>query len=201
MDAGRLGNVTAVLLLGARERSEPAEAPERLAVVLDGLFEELLRLGGEPAQAWPGRFVEASQPAASPLGLLSDALEAASCERVLVVPADRPTPDVELWLALTAWPEQAAIAAYGDHDDQTLAALYRREDVLPVLRGELARGRGELSALSGCIEVERVTRAMLGLDEEDPGGPGGPGGTGGTGGGRVSGPGVASPDAVVSGGC
>lgn len=163
MDAGRLGNVTAALLLGGRMTSEPAEA-DRVAGLLDALFEELLRVGGDPASTAPGRHVAPSEAGSSPLSLLSDALAAASCERVLVVPGDLPAPTVDLLLALTAWPEQAAVVAVGEDADRPLAALYRSEDVLPILRGQLAHDGGELSELLDRIEVDRVTLESLGIE-------------------------------------
>ncbi len=165
MDAGRLGNVTAALLLGDRETRVPAEV-DRLALLVDGLFEELLLVGGDPASSSPGRRVAPSD-GASPLSLLSDAMDAASCERVLVVPGDPPTPDVELLLALTAWPEHAAIVAVGEDGDRPIAALYRSADVVSVLRRPLAHDRGDLSELLGRIEVDRVTPGMLGIEAKD----------------------------------
>ena len=138
-----------------------------MAALLDALFEELLRVGGDPASAAPGRHVAPSEASASPLSLLSDALAAASCARVLVVPADRPPPTVDLLLALTAWPEQAAVVAFADDDGRPLAALYRSEDVLPILRRQLAHDRSELSALHDRIEVDRVTLASLGIETVD----------------------------------
>jgi hypothetical protein len=172
VEAGRLGNVTAALLFGGGGTPatvKPAEV-DRVAGLLDGLFEELLRVGGDPASSMPGRHVALSgesghpEKQASPLSLLSAALGAASCARVLAIPADRPAPAVDLWLALTAWPERAAVIAFGDDADRPLAALYRSEDILPILGRPLADDRGELGELLGRVEVERVTLEVLGLE-------------------------------------
>lgn len=180
MAAGRLGNVTAALLPGDREESDPAEVAGFMGLV-DALFEETLLVGRDPAPGSPGRRVAAEQsPPGSPLGLLSDAFAAASAERLLVIPCDLPARVpahllsrgaaglAPLLLALTAWPaERGAIGVFEEGSALPLAALYDREPVQPILQRELAAGRSEWADLLAATGTPRVTLAELFFGDSD----------------------------------
>lgn len=167
---GAIGNVSAALLMGARESSVPAPAVEefaargdtthppaqavaRIARLLDGCFSELLLVGGAPPHPLPGRAIaDIALPAAvaCPLRGIVSALQASSCERVLVLACDLVAVPVELVLALTALPERDAVVPRSVGIPQSLCAIYRRREVLEIAFARLVAGK---LALRGLLEA------------------------------------------------
>jgi molybdopterin-guanine dinucleotide biosynthesis protein A len=135
-------------------------AATRIAVLLDGLFDEVLLVGGDPPADAPGRRCPDGGGPACALRGLTAALAAASCERVLVVATDLPLVSADLLLALVAWPEADAVLPRDGDGLQPLCALYRRDTVLPVARARLAAGD---LALRGLIDAVAVS--TLGADD------------------------------------
>lgn len=192
---GGLGNVSAALLMGAREPSAPdpktggsarrrrgdeARTPARDAAVarsarlLAACFSELLLVGGAPPTnlpGLPGRAVaDVALPSvpACPLRGLVSALQAASCERVLVVASDLLALPVELVLGLTAWPERDAVVPRSADFPQPLCAIYRRRAVLEIASARLVAGELELRGLLEAIDCDYVEGPDL--TALDPGG-------------------------------
>ena len=176
---GRLGNVSAALLLGGasermgrdKARIELAGAPAavRLAQQLAGLCEEVLLVGGEPPADAPGRRVPDPEGPPCALRGLVGALEAAGSERVLVLATDLFGVGPELLLALLAAPEADAVAPRTSRGPEPLCALYRREPVLREARARLAAGRLALHELLGALSVQWLEGddlAALGVAEQ-----------------------------------
>ncbi|MBJ20150.1 MAG: molybdenum cofactor guanylyltransferase [bacterium] len=175
MRAGRLGNVTGALLMGGassrmgRDKAGLEWDGEpwgiRAARLLEGLFEEILLVGGDPAPDAPGRRVaDPAGPRCALRGLVA-ALGAASSERVLVIATDLPLLSADLLLALTAWPEYDAVVPSDAQGDHPLCAIYRRDTVLPMARDRLACERLSLKGLLERIDTARVTLAEFGLGD------------------------------------
>jgi molybdopterin-guanine dinucleotide biosynthesis protein A len=168
---GRLANVAAAVLLGGASRRMGRDKAHvalggvalatRVARVLDGLFEELWLVGGDPPAEAPGRRVPDPEGAACGLRGLVGGLAAATAERVLVVATDLPLVTPELLLALVAWPEADAVVPRPREGSQPLCALYRREVVLPVARARLAAGALELQALLAAVTTSFLEPADL----------------------------------------
>jgi len=126
----------------------------RLARLLTPLFGELLLVGGRAPAGTPGRRVSDPEGTACALRGMVGALEAARAEQVLVVAVDLPALSADLLLALTAFPAADAVVPRApDGRLQPLCALYRREPVLAVARGNLADQKLRLSALLAALEV------------------------------------------------
>jgi molybdopterin-guanine dinucleotide biosynthesis protein A len=175
--SSRLGNVTGALLLGGKsERMGRDKArlvkngsswSTRTATLLDGLFTETLLVGGEPDDAAPGRRVpDVAGPPCALRGLVT-AFGAASSERVLVVATDLPLLNVDLLLALTAWPEATAVVPVDGHGPQPLCAIYRRTVCLEAARKSLDSNRLELSTWLDELETMRVPLSRLGFGDEE----------------------------------
>jgi molybdopterin-guanine dinucleotide biosynthesis protein A len=161
---GRIGNVTAALLLGgasSRMGRDKAQLPidgvaaaTRLAVMLGDLFEEVLLVGGDPPPDAPGRTVPDPEGPRCALRGLVGALEAATSERVLVVATDMLLLSPVILLALLVWPEADAVVPRTGTKVHPLCALYRREPARSVARRRLLAG--EL-ALVGLLEEISVS--------------------------------------------
>jgi len=165
----RLASVAGALLAGgasarmgedkARRTVQGEPAAVRLARLLDGLFEEVLLVGGDPPADAPGRRVP-DPPQAPPCALrgLVAALEAARAPQVLVLATDQLAVTPALLLALLARGDADAVVPVADGHAQPLCALYRREAVLPLARRHLAAGpralRDLLAALGGVATLE-----------------------------------------------
>jgi len=175
MHASRIGNVTGALLLGGastrmgRDKAHLEWNGERwstrAARMLDGLFEETLLVGGDPEPDAPGRRVADPEGPRCALRGLAGALEAASNERVLVIATDLPLLSPELLLALTCWPEHAAVVPCDAGGDHPLCAMYRCGEVLPIVREQIAGERLSLAALLERIDTARVTLEEFGLGD------------------------------------
>ncbi len=192
---GGIGNVSAALLMGPPEPSAldpevggsakqhrgvathtPARdaAVARFARLLDGCFFELLLVGGTPSPMPPGlpgravADVELPSVPACPLRGLVSALQAASCERVLVVASDLLAVPVELVLGLTAWPERDAVVPRSADFPQPLCAIYRRRAVLEIASARLVAGELALRGLLEAIDCDYVEGPDL--TALDPGG-------------------------------
>lgn len=175
---GRLGNVSAALLLGGasermgcdKARLELAGAPAavRLAERLALLCEEVLLVGGEPPAEAKGRRVPDPEGPRCALRGLVGALEAAREERVLVLATDLFGVTPELLLALIAAPEADVVAPRTQRGPEPLCALYRREPALREARARLAAGQLALHELLGALSVfwlEGDDLAVLGAPE------------------------------------
>jgi len=184
---GRFAEVGAALLLGGASRRMGRDKAAlavgglplatRLARLLDGLFEELLLVGGEPPPGTPGRPVPDVEGPRCALRGLVGALEAARTPRVLVVATDLVGLTPDLLLALLALPEADAVVpdetrSVGHAETRSvvnetggglepLCALYRRETVLPVARANLAAGRLAVRELFPALELRRLAGADL----------------------------------------
>jgi molybdopterin-guanine dinucleotide biosynthesis protein A len=126
-------------------------AATRLATLLNGLFEQVLLVGGQPPPEAPGDRVPdlaelSDTPRCGLRGLVS-ALAAAHAERVLVLATDLPLVTPELVLGLVAWPEADAVVPRPGDLPQPLCAVYRREPVLRAARERLLAGRLALQGL------------------------------------------------------
>lgn len=159
----RLGSVAGALLWRG------CSLPTAAARLLDGLFEEVLLVGGRPAVGVPGRRLP--QPAGPDAGLraLAAALAATETERVVFAWTDGPSLTVDLLLALTAWPEADAVVV-GDATGDTppLCAIQRRAVCLEQARVRIAEGRWTLQDLFESVETTRISLAQLGIAEADP---------------------------------
>lgn len=173
---GRLAEPAAALLLGGasrrmgRDKARLTVAGVPLVVglgrLLDGLFEELLLVGGDPPAQAPGRRVaDPPGPRCALRGVVA-ALTAARAPRVLLVATDMPRLTPELLLGLASWPEAGAVAPRDAGGWHPLCAVYAREPALAVARAHLEAGRLRLSDLLAALE----TRALEGdaLQRLDP---------------------------------
>lgn len=168
---GRLGNVSAALLLGGasermgrdKSRLELGGAPAavRLAERLDALCEDVVLVGGDPPERAPGRRVPDPAGPRSALRGLVGALEAATCERVLVLATDLLGAAPELLLALVAAKDADVVAPRTARGPEPLCALYRREPALRAARARLAAGQLALHELLAELEVEWLEGADL----------------------------------------
>lgn len=125
----------------------------RLARLLAGLVEEVLLVGGEPPPQAPGRRVR--DPDGTPCALrgVVGALEAASCESVLVLATDLALVTPDLLLALVAAPRAEAVVPRPPDGPQPLCALYDRKAAAPSARVRLETGR---LAVRGWLETLEV---------------------------------------------
>jgi len=164
--AGRIGNVTGAVLVGgasSRMGCDKAHLPiggapsaVRVARLLDGLFAEVLLVGGDPPAESPGRRVpDGPGPSAALRGLVA-ALEASSAPWLFVAATDLPLLTPDLVLAIVAWPEADAVVPRTQSGPHPLCALYRVATVLPVARRRLAQGALALRGL-----LDEVTTAWL----------------------------------------
>ncbi len=160
---GRLGSVAGALLWRG------CSLPTATARLLDGLFEEVLLVGGRPAVGVPGRRLP--QPIGPDAGLcaLAAALAATEAERVVFAWMDGPLLTVDLLLALTAWPETDAVVV-GDATGDTppLCTIQRRAVCLEQARVRIAEGRRTLQDLFESVETTKISLAQLGIAEADP---------------------------------
>jgi molybdopterin-guanine dinucleotide biosynthesis protein A len=164
---GRLGNVSAALLLGGlsrrmgRDKAHLALAgvsfATRIAELLDRLYDEVLLVGGTPPSDAPGRPVpDMENLAASPCALrgLVTALAESRAERVQVVATDLPLVTADLLLALMAWPESQVVLPRDRWGIHPLCAVYQREPVLAAARTRLAAGEYRLRGLLAELDVD-----------------------------------------------
>lgn len=167
---GRIGNVSAALLLGGasrrmgRDKARLAIAgvplATRTARLLAAHFEDVLLVGGDPPADAPGRRVADPEGLRCALRGLVGALEAARSPRVLAVATDLPLLGPELLLALVAWPE-ADVVLPDDGRLQPLCALWDRAATLPLARAQLAAGDPALHRLVGTLRAQRIEGADL----------------------------------------
>jgi len=160
--AGRIANVCGALLLGGassrmgtdkaglafrRLGDEPAGLV--LARGLTTIFSQVLLVGGSPPETAPGLRVSDPEGPRCALRGLVGALQAAPCERVLVVATDLPGLTPEMVLGLLAAPAADVVLPRSDEQLQPLCALYRRDAALPRARHRLAQGA---LALAGVLD-------------------------------------------------
>jgi molybdopterin-guanine dinucleotide biosynthesis protein A len=163
----RLGSVAGAL------RWQGCSQPSATARLLDGLFEEVLLVGGRPTVAVPGRRLPQPEGPDAGLRALEAALAATDAERVVYVPIDGPSLTVDLLLALTAWPEADAVVVGDPADDAAgdsappLCAIHRRAVCLEAARARIAAGRRTLQDLFDSVETTRISLARLGIAETD----------------------------------
>lgn len=158
----RIGNVAGAL------RWRGCSQPSATARLLDGLFEEVLLVGGRPAVGVPGRRLPQPDDPEAGLPALAAALAATDAERVLYVSTDGPSLTVDLLLALTAWPEaEAVVAGEAAGDAPPLCAIHRRAVCLDAARARIAEGRRTLQDLFDSVETTGVSLARLGIAETD----------------------------------
>jgi len=174
---GRIGNVSAALLLGGASRRmgrdkaqlafEGVAFATRSARLLERLFEEVLLVGGDAPSDAPGRRVpDPSGPRCALRGLVA-ALEAASAERVLVLATDLPLVTPDLLLGLVAWPEADVVLPRDREGPQPLCAVYRRAAALPLARQRLASGDLALQRVLEGLELAALEGdALRALDPE-----------------------------------
>jgi molybdopterin-guanine dinucleotide biosynthesis protein A len=147
---GRIANVTGAVLVGgasSRIGSDKAHLPiggvpgaVRVARLLDGLFAEVLLVGGDPPAEAAGRRVpDGPGPVAALRGLVA-ALAASTTPWLFVAATDLPLLTPDLVLAIVAWPEADAVVPRTQRGPHPLCSLYRVEAVLPVARRKLAQG-------------------------------------------------------------
>ncbi len=169
---GRLANVSGAVLLGGesrrmgRDKAHVAFAgvpmATRIARLLDRFFEDLILVGGDPPNDAPGRHVPDTHGPRSSLRGLVSALEAARCDRVVVVATDMPLISADLIIGLTAYPEADAVVPRDAEHAHPLCAIYRREPVLEVARRLLDAERLRLSLVLDAVQ----TRYLEGQDLE-----------------------------------
>jgi molybdopterin-guanine dinucleotide biosynthesis protein A len=169
-EAGRIGNVSGAVLVGgasSRMGRDKAHLPVagvagavRVARLLDGLFSEVLLVGGDPPAAAPGRRVpDGEGPVAALRGLVA-ALEACHEPSLFVAATDLPLLTADLVLAIVAWPAADAVVPRTARGPHPLCALYRVEAVLPVARRKLEQGTLALRSI-----LDDVTTAWLEPDD------------------------------------
>ncbi|MEE8475977.1 MAG: NTP transferase domain-containing protein [Myxococcota bacterium] len=174
---GRIQGLAAAVLVGngfekrgsdaARDPTDGADAPTRVARLLATLFEEVLLVGDNPPADAPGRRVPDVEGPPCPLRGLVSALEAADAERVLVVAGDLPLVNADLLLALFAWPEADAVVPRTGDGAHPLCALYRREAVFTVARSRLAAGDLKLHDLLDVLDTSYLVEAdLVSIDPE-----------------------------------
>jgi molybdopterin-guanine dinucleotide biosynthesis protein A len=167
---GRIANVTGAVLVGgasSRIGSDKAHLPiggvpgaVRVARLLDGLFAEVLLVGGDPPAEAAGRRVpDGPGPVAALRGLVA-ALAASTTPWLFVAATDLPLLTPDLVLAIVAWPEADAVVPRTQRGPHPLCSLYRVEAVLPVARRNLAHGSLTLRSL-----LDEVATAWLGPDD------------------------------------
>lgn len=175
MQNSLLGNVTGALLLGGESKRMGRDKAHldwhgeawstRAARILASQFSETLLVGGDPEPVAPGRPVpDPAGPRCALRGLVG-ALDAATCERVVVVATDLPFLSLEVLLALTAWPESDAVVPTDARGDHPLCAIYRREVCLAIARANLESDRLSLRELLARVDCDRVTLGQLGLSD------------------------------------
>lgn len=135
---GRLGNVSAALLLGGEPPA--AERVIAQAAQLARLCHDVVLSGPEPPGAAPGRRVAPAAGAGGPLPALVAALEACRAERVLVTVASEAGVPSDLLLALTAFPDEPAVVPRDDAGPCPGCAIYHRGAALDAARERLAAG-------------------------------------------------------------
>ncbi len=173
----KLETVTAALLVGGassrmgrdKARLELAGVANatRLAALLDGLFAEVLLVGGEPPADAPGRRVpDVDGPQCALRGLVG-ALEAAPTERLLVVATDLPLVSPALLLALLAAPDAEAVVPVPAEGVQPLCAVYRVAPALARARENLAAERLALRALLDGLDVFELDADTLAALDPD----------------------------------
>jgi molybdopterin-guanine dinucleotide biosynthesis protein A len=160
---GRLANISGALVLGGRssrmgtDKAQLEQGGVAYSALLSGLlaaiFEEVLLVGGAPAPEARGRRVVDRPGTACALRGLVTALHEASSERVLVLATDLPLVTPDLILALTAWPDHAAVVPRTEGRTHPLCALYRRESVLEIAQRRLAEGALQLEGLLDAVET------------------------------------------------
>jgi len=138
---GGAGDTGASLEIGA-----PVDEPSR--AVWESLLSSIFVTVADAAPAGAGP---------TPLAVLEAVVRHVGCDRVLVADPRRPVADLEVLLALTAWPEEAALV-YADETGCAVCALVRTTDVLDQV-GEVEDVDGLLTALG----AQHLDRAGLGL--------------------------------------
>ncbi|MDJ0850549.1 MAG: molybdenum cofactor guanylyltransferase [Myxococcota bacterium] len=173
MGESRFATISAAVLTGgastrmghdkARMEVGGAASATLLARLLDGLFEDLLLVGGSPPDDAPGRRVpDPDGPVCALRGLVA-ALDAARGPRVLVVATDLPLLTPDLVLALVAFPEADAVVPRSERSLHPLCALYRRGAVLPAARERLAAGDLALRGLLDAVDTALLSPEDLAL--------------------------------------
>ena len=156
----RLANVAAALLLRRSADAALERAHERLAESLSRLFEEALVARDDGADDPLGLFDAEGRDVVEGVAAV---LDGCAAERVLVVLDGAPADRIDLWLAMTAWPEQVANVLV-DEEERVVAAIYDRERMVAAARSLLETDAVSLERLHESVEAKRVTAAELGLD-------------------------------------
>jgi molybdenum cofactor guanylyltransferase len=137
---------------------------DRLVAVLTQALDEVMIVGGRTDDvAWPAgvRRVDDLVPDHGPLGGLQAALDAASCEVVLVVACDMPGVTAPFVRYLVAAADNVdAVVPRTESGYHPLCAVYRRT-VLSVVSRHLAAGRLALRDLLTEVRVREVTETEL----------------------------------------
>lgn len=162
VSGGRLANVAAALLPG--NHSDPEDAAALLAL-LDRFCAEVIVVGPMPV-GFAGAREVATPDEQSALSLLVAALEAARCERVLVVSRDSVGAPPELLLALTAWPLHDVVIPRSAGGGEPGCGLYAREPALAVARRALGDGERSLAPVLAQLSVGTIEGSLL--DALDP---------------------------------
>lgn len=171
MREGRFANLSgAVLLGGASSRMGSDKAmllrdgvplATHAAELLAGLCVDVMLVGGDPPASAPGRAVEDPEGPQSALRGLCAALGAATTERVIALATDLPLVTPDLLLALSAWPEHAAVVPRNSDGTHALCGIYRVADVLPVARQHLADGVLSLRGLLDVVDTAFIEGDVL----------------------------------------
>lgn len=172
MEASRIANVSAALLIGAA-RTDSAPQPTKAAGIeglLGQLFEQTLRIGGVDAAGRPrGRSGDPVRPPDGVTGL-AEAILASRAERVIVVGDGDPLASAEALLALVAWPDKPVVLVVPDAPGRPAApsapfGIFRRDALEVRARAQLesAMDAPDLETFLAGLEVERVSLARLGL--------------------------------------
>lgn len=159
----RLANVAGVLLVPRGADSSGERDREWLAEELATIFDETLVARDDGAEDPLGLFV-ASDAGRHVVEGVAAVLGGAEAERVLVVMDGAPRERPDLWLALTAWPEAAAIVL--QEAGRFVGAIYRRDEVARAARAMLAEASADGVSLDGLhdhVGAHRVTTSDLGL--------------------------------------
>lgn len=172
MEASRIANVSAALLIGAaRTAAAPRSAGAAgIAGLLGQLFEQTVRIDAVDDAARPGGRSGDPGRASDGVDGLATAILASRAERVIVVGDGDPLASAEALLALVAWPEKPVVLVVPDAPGPPAApsapfGIFRRDALEGRARAQLesAKDAPDLETFLDGLEIERVSLAQLGL--------------------------------------